>query len=180
MMSVYMNRGNKLNIFSPSAGASSYVEKDSPKNFSMSNSLPMMITQDLTRLCRRGNISLEDIEQCKPLLTHICSRYNSSEWIGYFDDIIPLNNSQIFIGWVKKVNDIESQFISLAINNLLIYESFLANITRLEVKMAGYGTGEYGFKVDVDPIFMDSTINIAQLIDPATDHVIAIKLFCGH
>lgn len=108
-------------------------------------------------------------------IVFILSNYDPRGWHAYIDNF----NRGTLSGWVKKISDLKSVYISIHLNNNEVYGPFFAFAPRPDVKKAGLGTGLYGFSVKILPQEgLKDKFSVFTICDPITNHIIAFKFLC--
>lgn len=103
---------------------------------------------------------------------------SQGEWLAFIDDVALRENHYNITGWAKKKICNESRFISVGVNNQIIFNCFLADLPRPDVQNAGLGSGFYGFNLYVDAGLFNAPINLITIVNPENNVIIAFKVFC--
>lgn len=103
----------------------------------------------------------------------ILSQYQPDNWNAFIDGW----DRGSILGWAKRIDSDDSQFISLDIMGKTVYECFLANALRPDVKDAGFGTGQYGFWVSTELSRCPFNFFFCSLREPFSKKIFAFRFF---
>lgn len=128
-------------------------------------------------ICRQRNsfpldlLPFDNIDQIEANLiddlNRIFSSYEPRGWLSSIDDM----TSSRISGWCKKHGSDNPQFISLVLNNNIIYRGLMADLFRPRLKSAGLGTGFNGYSILIDSEFLGYNYNCVE-VHTIDDHTI--------